>query len=342
MKSSFSGDFLYLWYFMQNLSYELIQLLTRPQPIAVLSHEYPDGDGFCASLFIAGWLAHNDREAHIITDGDNLDRYAHLMEDEVVKSYTPDMVYDTLVVLDCNNSDRLGARAALLDKAQRVLVVDHHVVENNPIRADYSYIDQSFASVGAILFEAMEPQLAQMPSELRSRMAACLYTTILNDTNNFTNGNTNSRVLSQAARMASHGILPHLLYQQYFQNQSPAEIRYIGQVLSTIELHFEGKLLVMVARQEVAEENGINAEDVLNITRWVQGAKGIEAIIFIREDAPGDYKLSFRSGKVDVSSFAARFGGGGHRSASGCSLEGDLQEIKAMMISQMGEVLARA
>jgi phosphoesterase RecJ-like protein len=81
---------------------------------------------------------------------------------------------------------------------------------------------------------------------------------------------------------------------------------------------------------------------VLNITRWVQGAKGIEAIIFIREDAPGDYKLSFRSGKVDVSSFAARFGGGGHRSASGCSLEGDLQEIKAMMISQMGEVLARA
>lgn len=326
---------------MQNLRSELIQLLARPEPIAVLSHEFPDGDGFCASLFIAGWLAHNGKEAHIITDGDNLDRYAHLMDGEIIKSYTDDMIYDTMVVLDCNNSDRLGARAALLDKAQRVVVVDHHVVENNPIQADYSFIDQSFASVGAILFEALELQLTQMPLELRSRMAACLYTTILNDTNNFTNGNTNSRVLGQAARIASHGIQPHLLYRQYFQNQSPAEIRYIGQVLSTIELHFEGKLLVLVAHHEMAVENGINAEDVLNITRWVQGARGVEAIIFIREDAPGDYKLSFRSGKVDVSSFAARFGGGGHRSASGCSLTGDLEEIKAMMISQMGEVLAQ-
>ncbi|HPV14584.1 MAG TPA: DHH family phosphoesterase [Candidatus Cloacimonadota bacterium] len=327
---------------MQNLSYELMQLLSCPEPIAVLSHESPDGDGFCSSLFIAGWLAFNGKEAHIIMAGDNLDRFEYLIEDEIIKSYSPDMAYDTMVVLDCNNRDRLGDRAALLDTAQRVVLVDHHVVENNPVKADYSFIDQSFASVGAILFEALEPQLARMPPELKCRMAACLYTTILNDTNNFTNGNTNSRVLGQAAGIASYGIQPHLLYQKYFQNQSPAEIRYIGQVLSTIETHFWGKLLVMVSRHEIAVENGINPEDVLNITRWVQGAKDIEVIIFIREDAPGDFKLSFRSAKLDVSSFAARFGGGGHRNAAGCSLNGDLDEIKAMMISQMGEVLAQA
>lgn len=342
MKSSLAAISFILRYFMQNLSYELIQLLARPQPIAVLSHVNPDGDGFCASLFIAGWLAFNGREAHIITDGDNLDRFAHLMDSEIIKSYTEDMAYDTLVILDCNNSGRLGDRAALLDKAQKMILVDHHQVESDTIQADYSFIDQSFASVGAILFDAMEPQLAQMPPELRSKMAACLYTTILNDTNNFTNSNTNSRVLNQAGRMATHGIQPHLLYQQYFQNQNAAEIRYIGQVLSTIELHHEGRLLVMVAHYDFAVENSINPEDVLNITRWVQGAKGIEVIIFIREDAPGDFKLSFRSGKVDVSSFAARFGGGGHRSAAGCSLTGDLNEVKSMMISQMGEVLTQA
>lgn len=327
---------------MQNLTNELIQLVDRPDPIAVLSHINPDGDGFCASLFIAGWLHFNAKEAHIITDGDDLALFTHLMDGEKVKSYSEDMTYDTLVVLDCNSSKRLGERAALLPKAKRVVLVDHHEVENNPIQADFSFIDQSFASVGAILFEAMEAQLSQMPQELRHRMAACLYTSILNDTNNFTNGNTDFQVLDQAARIAAHGIQPHRVYQQYYQNQSPAEIRYIGQVLSTIEMHFEDKLLVLVSHHEVAVENGINPADVLNVTRWVQGIRGIEAIIFIREDTPGDYKLSFRSAKVDVSSFAARFGGGGHRNASGCHLKGELQEIKAKMIQEMGVALAKA
>ena len=300
---------------MHLLTNELLSLLERPEPIAILSHMNPDGDGFCASLFLTGWLKFKGKEAHIITDGDDLSRFAHLMDEDIILNYHEDMFYDSMVVLDCNSSKRLGARAALLNKVNKLILVDHHEVENDPIQADYCFIDQSYVSVGAILFEAMEAQLSLLPSELQHRLAACLYTSIINDTNNFTNGNTSSIALGQASRIAAYGVQPSYLYRSYFQDQPPNEIRYIGEVLSTVETHFEGKLLVLHSSYTVAQRNQINPADILNVTRWVQGVRGIQAIIFIREDEPGDLKLSFRSAKVDVSSFAARFGGGGHRNA---------------------------
>jgi len=92
----------------------------------------------------------------------------------------------------------------------------------------------------------------------------------------------------------------------------------------------------------MAQRNGINPGDVLNVTRWVQGVKGIDAIIFIREEDPGLFKLSFRSMKVDVNRFAARYGGGGHRNASGCHLDGALEQIKATVLEDMGLALREA
>jgi len=137
--------------------------------------------------------------------------------------------------MDCNSMARLGKRGELVAQARKVLLIDHHEVEHGLIPAHYSFIDQSYVCVGAILFVALEQELKLLPEPSRQYLAACLYTTILNDTNNFTNGNTSPDVLDLAARISALGIKPHQLYRAYFQNQSYREMRYTGEVLSTIE-----------------------------------------------------------------------------------------------------------
>jgi len=57
----------------------------------------------------------------------------------------------------------------------------------------------------------------------------------------------------------------------------------------------------------------------------------------LREEDDGRYKFSLRShGKDNVQAVASRFGGGGHRNASGGSLEAkDMDEAKAMLVQAL-------
>lgn len=327
---------------MKELRQILYGLREAPSPVGIVSHINPDGDGFCASLFLAKWLDLQGQKSVIITDGDDLQRFSHLLGDATVLPYEDDMACHTLVVLDCNNLDRLGQRFRLVHKAQRIVLIDHHEVENKLIEADYSYIDQSFVCVGAILFCALEADLQMYEPGVKSYLGSCLYTTVLNDTNTFTNGNTTAKVLDIAARISTLGINPHRLHRDYFQNRNWNELRYTGQSLATIEVYKDGRILVLCSTLKMAQENGITPGDVLNVTRWVTGVKNIEGVIYIREESPDYHKLSFRSHKVDVSSFAGRYGGGGHQNAAGCHLEGGLKEVKERVVKDFIQALEEA
>ena len=55
----------------------------------------------------------------------------------------------------------------------------------------------------------------------------------------------------------------------------------------------------------------------------------------------GRVKVSFRSvGDVDVADLAHQFGGGGHKKASGASLEGSLGEVQERVLGVAREYLA--
>jgi phosphoesterase RecJ-like protein len=57
------------------------------------------------------------------------------------------------------------------------------------------------------------------------------------------------------------------------------------------------------------------------------------ALLF-REMSQGRVKVSLRSvGDVDVAAFAKPFGGGGHKHASGVSLEGSLADVQARILT---------
>ena len=56
--------------------------------------------------------------------------------------------------------------------------------------------------------------------------------------------------------------------------------------------------------------------------------KGVEVAIFLHETDTREYKVSLRSkGKVNVSSIAQYFGGGGHVRAAGCTMSGSIHDV---------------
>ncbi|MGZ9149031.1 MAG: DHH family phosphoesterase, partial [Candidatus Deferrimicrobiaceae bacterium] len=68
---------------------------------------------------------------------------------------------------------------------------------------------------------------------------------------------------------------------------------------------------------------------------------GIEVAVSIREEEEDLFRVSFRSkGRVDVSAVAARFGGGGHRNAAGCTVPGPFADVKKRVLEALAAVLS--
>jgi len=78
-------------------------------------------------------------------------------------------------------------------------------------------------------------------------------------------------------------------------------------------------------------------EDCEGIVNYLIGLEGVEAAVFLRELPSGaEFRLSLRSkGTVDVAQVAERFGGGGHRNASGCTLKGSLDSAIGRIVSEL-------
>jgi phosphoesterase RecJ-like protein len=273
-------------------------------------------------------------KAPIISDGEELTQYSFLGSKARVVTYTDQMSFDVLIVLDCNSMDRLGARAELVNRAKHVIVIDHHVLEHNPIPASLQYIDSAFCSVGAQLYAMYESRIDALSPEDQIYFAECIYTTLLNDTNNFVNANTDAAVFDLAAKLVRHGANPHRLYFEFLQNNSVSEMAYIGDALSHIEVH-EGNILFLHSDYAAKKRLQVNPEDFKQATRYVQGVRGLTALVYFREDEPGLWKISLRALHLDVQKIAALHGGGGHRQAAGCRLQGSLEDVKATILQDI-------
>jgi phosphoesterase RecJ-like protein len=65
-----------------------------------------------------------------------------------------------------------------------------------------------------------------------------------------------------------------------------------------------------------------NASDVDHLSNELRSIEGVRAAALFRETPEGVVRVSLRSrGEVDVAAVAQKFGGGGHRHASGCRYE---------------------
>ncbi len=320
----------------QELHDKLLEQLLPGRSVGIMSHIEPDGDGFAASLALQQIFRTWGLASEIVVDPDtHLERFSFLMEGSVVRTHTAGLRYDLLIVLDCNSYSRINAREEVVHNSGHIILIDHHVPENGIIKTDYSFVDTFAVSAGAIVYRALQQEIEALPPETRTAVANCIYVTIINDSNNFINANTRAEVFRIAAELAELGISPSQLYKEYFLNHEALEMRYTGEVLSTIELHNGDRILYMYSTLEMQRRNNLTADSIMNITRWVQGVRDIDIVAYLREEAPGAFKLSLRSSKVDVNAVAASYGGGGHKSASGANLHGNIDTLKTELLGKL-------
>ncbi|MCL6635422.1 MAG: bifunctional oligoribonuclease/PAP phosphatase NrnA [Peptococcaceae bacterium] len=236
--------------------------------------------------------------------------------------------YDAFVALDCSVPDRLGEGfREMLHKTAVVVNLDHHVGTGG--LGTHNYIDNRAAATGEIVFDLLE----EMKIPLTADIACCLYVAVATDTGSFQYESTSPGTHRRVARMIQAGVPVAEVSTRLYEEKSFVSLKVLSASLATLALSDCGRIAWMTLPLEIMEKFGATDEHAEGVVNYARSVSGVEIGLFFREIAPGKYKISFRSkGNVDVNRVAALFGGGGHRRAAGCVVEGSLAELQARVV----------
>ena len=86
---------------------------------------------------------------------------------------------------------------------------------------------------------------------------------------------------------------------------------------------------------------GADDEAYAEVTDYLSSLGGFRASALFKERRDGTVKVSLRSVPgIDVSAVMSQFGGGGHRQAAGCTINGSLDEAERLVLTALRQVVA--
>ncbi|WP_263368312.1 DHH family phosphoesterase [Edaphobacter bradus] len=316
----------------QEVSIAALLKAFRSSPgFVITSHARPDGDSVGSALALAEILDQLGRPVHIVfADAVPLIYRTLPGVDRIriapsVSAVAHDLALP-VIVLECDGIPRTGLAGL---EGRCLINIDHHA-SGRPF-GTLNWIDEHACAVAAMIYRiAVAARVRITPS-----MATCLYTAILSDTGSFTYSSTNAETFALAHDLAAHGANPSQIARDIYFSNPASKIRLLGTALSNLQC--DGPLAWSWVTNNDMETAGAGAEDCEGVVNYLISIDGVESAVFLRElPSASQFRLSIRSkGKVDVAQIAETFGGGGHRSASGCTIDGPLHAATERILTQL-------
>jgi phosphoesterase RecJ-like protein len=306
--------------------------------VGIITHQNPDGDGLAAALALKKLAESNGYKIDIILEESAIKSLNFLMASQNTNVIKKEDLYDTIILLDCHEKERVGKCSVLIDKANLIFAVDHHEI-NNIIPESITYIDASKVSVGAIIYDMFEGKIKELKDRDLKYVIDAIYTTILNDTDNFINANTTPDVFELCHKLSKSGLNSGEVIQNFTMSKTANEMKFVGEVLATIKTYNRGKIIFIHSTLQMLQDNNLKNDATSKMTKWAKFIDGYTAIAYFNEISENIFRLSLRSNEINVNEIAVQFGGGGHKNASGCEIEGELDKVQKIILDKFREQL---
>jgi phosphoesterase RecJ-like protein len=314
----------------------IIQQFNNGNKILVVTHANPDGDAIGSLIAMGLSLETLNKKITLYCESLIPAVYRFLPEVHRVVNKIGNLDYDMAVILDCGDLGRVGQAASLVKQIPVIVNIDHHIT--NTYFGHLQLIDTSACATAEIVYRLIK----QMGLSFGKAVATSIYTGILADTGSFRFSNTNREAFAICQEMVDIGVDPHNIAQHVYGTYSLSRIKLLNLALDSIELSENGKLSIMTLTQKMFDETNTKPEDVDGLINYAQRIEDVEVAALIQEHPNGNensrttnrFHVSLRSdGAFDVAAIAAMFGGGGHSSAAGFSIEETLSNVKSRIFS---------
>lgn len=287
--------------------------------IYIARHIGPDPDAFGSQMALKRSIKQTFPDKEVYAVGASVSRFKYFGKVDKVDNY--DYENGLLIVTDTPDNKRVDIEN--FNEFKNIVKIDHHPFVDR--FGNVEYIKEEASSASELIYELIENTRLKMDEVT----AGFIYIGIVSDTNRFL-FNTNSKTLVLCADMIKkYKLDTENLYRKLY-SKPLSEVRLMGHIATNLHVDKNGfahievddDIITSLGSDSAAASNMIN--DFNNIDEVIVWA------FVSRDEKNNKYRVNIRSRGPVINEIAAKFGGGGHKFASGVRNE-DKNEIEKLL-----------
>jgi len=329
----------------QNTLDEILNEIKFNDNFIITFHMPPDYDSVGSALAMFYILRKIGKNALVVSEEDNsvikknfsfLPLHEEIKEISVLNDLNPGDY--TLISLDSGEEKRLGRTFSKdIGKFKKVINIDHHY--DNNLFGDVNYIDSEVSGTGEIIYRIVE----LLNIELNKELATLIYASIVEDSGSFRFDSTKPSTHLIAAKLLETGIKASFFTKNMYQNKSIDFVKFEGELFTNIKTALDNKIVWVVITNEILNKYNLSDSDTEPVVEDIGRIKDCKVYFTIKEKIKrGLITVALRSkDDTDVSKVAQKFGGGGHKSASGISFDISLglENVEKKIVEELKEIV---
>lgn len=296
--------------------------LRQMNNVLLLTHVRPDGDTIGSAAALCQALRDMGKTAYLLYNPEITDTYAPYAEPYwASEGFVPEHIVSADIAALNLLPDNAAAYASRVE-----LTIDHHGSQG--FFAAETCLDADAAACGEIIYRVIRELTAVTPA-----IALLLYVAISTDTGCFVYANTTADTHRIAAELLETGIDVGPVNKVLFRTKSKTRLAMEARMVADMELYDGDRVVVMSIPLSLRRELHATEADIEELSSLAALVEGTDCGITLRELKPGRVKLSLRTGpRVDACAVCQRLGGGGHTAAAGATVDGTLEDAKALIL----------
>lgn len=303
----------------------LDRLIKNYQLIIIAKHKRPDWDAQGSAIGLANLINQNYKNKEIYVVGDRLNEDISFWPPKHFKPH--ELKEALLLIVDTANANRIDF-SHWADVPARVKI-DHHLPDEN-------YGVDNIVDSSAIACTQMIVQIAEhLHWKWNYAAAHNLYFGLITDSGRFLFDKTNKETFSAAAKLAAQGLNIGKISQNLYLDDL-ATRRWLNEMFQKITLTPTGIAYLTFETKDYVPQ-GLTYNQVKNTLNTMAGVREIEIWFVVIQVSPTEYKVSLRSRNYDINQIATKYNGGGHRLASGATLN-KLEDL-SLLVADLERVI---
>ncbi len=294
-----------------NIYKQIFKVIKKYDTIVIARHIGADPDALGSQFALKEIILKTFPNKKVYAVGNPASRFKFFGNNEKIDNI--DTTKGLLIVLDTPDIKRIDGVS--LNNFEYVIKMDHHPIIDK--YANIELIDEDSCSTSQLILEFIFNNKIEINKEIGEK----LYLGIVGDTDRFLHDYTSSKTFSLVTRLLEETNIDFTSLYKILYQRPISEIRFEGYIYQNLILTENGVAYIKITDRKL-KEFGVDSAAAGNMINDLKFVNEIIVWVFLTEDIKSNLiRANIRSVGPYINDVATKFGGGGHKYASGVKLK---------------------
>lgn len=294
-----------------NIYKQIFKVIKKYDTIVIARHIGADPDALGSQFALKEIILKTFPNKKVYAVGNPASRFKFFGNNEKIDNI--DTTKGLLIVLDTPDIKRIDGVS--LNNFEYVIKIDHHPIIDK--YANIELIDEDSCSTSQLILDFIFNNKIEINKEIGEK----LYLGIVGDTDRFLHDYTSSKTFSLVTRLLEETNIDFTSLYKVLYQRPISEIRFEGYIYQNLILTENGVAYIKITDRKL-KEFGVDSAAAGNMINDLKFVNEIIVWVFLTEDIKSNLiRANIRSVGPYINDVATKFGGGGHKYASGVKLK---------------------